>query len=92
MKSLNEDIAFWRTAADHAPTKAAALVAFGIGAGLQMARAQLDTAVNESAENLAKWLASSLASGWEGEPYKIIDMRRWTDDVRQALDLILKKQ
>ena len=40
------------------------------------------------AEQLAKWLASALASGWEGESFKIRDMRRWIDDVHQALEVI----
>lgn len=45
---------------------------------------------HQKAEGIAKWLASALASGWEGETFQIKDMRKWTDDVKQALDVYSK--
>lgn len=45
-----------------------------------------------NAEKLAKLLASALASGWEGETFQIRDMRKWTDDVKQALDVCLGRK
>jgi len=38
MTSLDADIAYWEKCAANAPTKSAALVAFGVAAGLKMAR------------------------------------------------------
>ena len=92
MKSIDADIAYFEKCAADAPTKQAALVAFGIAAGLKIARNDLATTIVESADDLAKWTASALASGWQSEIYKVRDMDKWRRDIEIGLNAILKSK
>lgn len=91
LATLDRDIAYWRKCAEDAPTKQAALVAIGVSMGLQMARTDIATSINESADTIAKWTASALASGWTNEVHKIKDMDQWTRDIQKVLDFIMKR-
>jgi hypothetical protein len=92
MQNLDRQIAYFRKCADDAPTKGAALVAFGMSAGMTLARAELSQTLDESAEMIARWLATGLASGPENEVFRIRDMDKWIADVRRGLDLVLRKR
>lgn len=91
MQSLDRQIAYFQKCAEDAPTKGAALLAFGMHAGMKLARAEMAETMNESAEMLARWLATGLASGPTNEVYKVRDMDKWIADVRSGLELILRK-
>ena len=92
MQSLDRQIAYFRKCADDAPTKGAGLLAFGMSAGMTLARDDMASSLNENAEDLARWLATGLASGPESETHKIRDMDAWIAAVRRGLELILRKQ
>lgn len=82
---LDREMAYWRKCADDAPTQGAALTAMGVYIGMKIIRERRDQLVTDSADMIAGYLATRLASGWSDQVYSIPDMDKWKDDVRQAL-------
>lgn len=88
---LDEEMVYWRKCADEAPTQGAALTAMGVYIGMKIVRERRDQLVNDSADMIAGYLASALASGPADKIYSISDMDKWKDDVRRALLFVARE-